>query len=104
MWIGVTTAIVVDLAPSRVRTAAVAIYLFIITVIGGNFNLIVSPIMKGFQQTLSHTLSYRLALLLTFPGLYALSSLLFVLTFFLMRSDLKRKKRLELTETLDKPV
>lgn len=104
MWIGVTTAIVVDLAPSRVRTGAVSIYLFIITVIGGNFNLLVSPIRKGFEMHLSHLLSYRVALSLTFPGVYALSSILFVVTFVLMRSDLKRKQRLDLEENLNKAV
>ena len=99
-----TTALVVDLAPSHVRTGAVSIYLFIITVIGGNFNLIVPPIKDGLQQHLNHILSYRLTLLLTFPGVYALSSLLFILTFFVMRADLRRKKKMELEENLNKPV
>jgi len=57
MWIGVTTAIVVDLAPTKIRTAAVALYL-----------------------------------------LYAFSSLLFLLAFFLMRLDLKRKGKVELRD------
>lgn len=95
MWIGVTTAIVVDLAPSKVRTGAVAIYLFIITVIGGNFNLIVEPIRKGFNQHFSYLDSYRLALLFTFPGVYAISSALFVVAFLLLRLDLKHKQRVE---------
>ena len=95
MWIGVTTAIVVDLAPSKIRTASVGLYLFIITVIGGNFNLLVDPIRKGFAQNMSDLASYRLALLFTFPGVYAISSGLFVLAFFLMRLDLKRKLKLE---------
>lgn len=91
MWIGVTTAIVVDLAPSKVRTAAVAIYLFNITIIGGNFNLLVEPIRSGFNKHMDYLPSYRYALLLTFPGVYAISSLLFVLAFLLMRLDLKHK-------------
>lgn len=97
MWIGVTTTIVVDLAPSKIRTAAVALYLFIITIIGGNFNLLVEPIRQGFNKHTSYLTSYRLALLLTFPGVYALSSLIFVLAFLLMRWDLKRKQKLEQT-------
>ena len=95
MWIGVTTAIVVDLAPSKVRTATVAIYLFIITIIGGNFNLLVEPIRSGFNKHMNYIHSYRYALLLTFPGVYAISSLLFVLAFFLMRLDLMHKMRTE---------
>ena len=95
MWVGVTSAIVVDLAPSKIRTGVVAVYLFIITVIGGNFNLIVTPITQGFEKHFSKLTSYRFSLTLSFPGLYALSSILFVFAFLLMRLDLKRKQRLE---------
>ena len=95
MWVGVTSAIVVDLAPSKIRTGVVAVYLFIITIIGGNFNLVVTPITKGFEKHFSSLTSYRFSLTMSFPGLYALSSLLFVFAFLLMRLDLKRKQRLE---------
>ena len=96
MWVGVTSAIVVDLAPSKIRTGVVAVYLFIITVIGGNFNLIVTPIITdAFEKHFSTVTSYRFSLTLSFPALYALSSLLFVFAFFLMRLDLSRKERLE---------
>ena len=95
MWIGVTSAIVVDLAPSKVRTGAIAVYLFIITVIGGNFNLLVEPLRSAFKRNMDDLPSYRWALFLTFPGVYALSSLLFVVAFFLMRWDLKHKKKVE---------
>ena len=104
MWVGVTTALVVDLAPSRVRTGAVSIYLFIITLIGGNFNLLVTPILNAIQQSLPHLLSLRITLSVTFPGVYVLSSLLFIATFFLMRSDLRKKARLEAEGTSTKPV
>ena len=95
MWIGVTTAIVVDLAPSKIRTAAVALYLFNITVIGGNFNVLVAPLRQGFQLHFDKLTSYRWSLFLTFPGLYALNSFLFLLTFFVMWWDLRRKRLLE---------
>ena len=95
MWIGVTSAIVVDLAPSKIRTGVIGVYLFIITVIGGNFNLIVTPITHGFEKHFSELTSYRFSLTLSFPGVYALSSLLFVFAFLLMRLDLKRKQKLE---------
>lgn len=103
MWIGVTTAIVVDLAPGQVRTGAVSIYLFIITLIGGNFNLLVTPILNAIEKHLDHVLSLRITLGVTFPGVYALSSLLFIIAFFLMRSDLRRKARLE-GKDVTKPV
>lgn len=94
MWIGVTSAIVVDLAPSKVRTAAIGLYLFIITVIGGNFNLLVEPLRSAFSKY-SDLVSYRWSLALTYPGVYALSSILFLLAFFLMRLDLKLKIKVE---------
>ena len=95
MWVGVTSAIVVDLAPSKIRTGVVALYLFIITIIGGNFNLIVTPITDAFEEHFSTLTSYWLSLTMSFPALYALSSVLFVFAFFLMRLDLSRKERLE---------
>ena len=97
-----TTAIVVDLSPSRIRTTAIAVYLFIITVIGGNFNLLVAPLEKSLPTDSKYE-STRWALFLTFPGLYALSSVLFILTFFLMRIDLKIKKKREDVVSLNRP-
>ena len=95
MWIGVTSAIIVDLAPAKIRTASLALYLFIITVIGGNFNLLVSPINEGFERHLGEVLSLRLTLLLTFPALYVIGSALFLLSFFLMKIDLRLKPEAE---------
>ena len=91
MWIGVTLAIVVDIVPSKIKTAAVAIYLFVITVIGGNFNLIVDPITKSINSEYA----LPIALTVTFPGLYFISSFLFLATFFVVRYDIKRRARLE---------
>lgn len=50
MWVGVTLAVAVELVPSQVRTSAVAVYLFIITNIGGNIPLLVPPITKSFED------------------------------------------------------
>ena len=97
MWIGVTSAIVVDLAPAKIKTGVIAVYFFIITVIGGNFNLLVVPFQNGLKKHISELASYRWSLFLTFPGLYALSSLLFVVAFFLMRLDLKHKRLVDNT-------
>ena len=50
MWIGITLAIVVELIPSNIRTSAVAVYLFIISNIGGNMPLLVPPIQDAFEN------------------------------------------------------
>ena len=93
MWVGVTSAIVVDLAPTRIRTTAIAVYLFLITVIGGNFNAIVAPIKEALPG--GSTTQYRWALFITFPMVYVFSSVLFLATFFLMRLDLRIKSKTE---------
>ncbi|EDV27969.1 uncharacterized protein TRIADDRAFT_12709, partial [Trichoplax adhaerens] len=72
MWIGVTLAVIVEVVPSNIRTVAVAIYLFIITNIGGLMPLLIPPIATST--------SLRTALILLFPGLYLLSSGLFFIT------------------------
>ena len=91
MWIGVTSAIIVDMAPVKIRTATLGIYFFIITVIGGNFNLLVEPIKQGFGEHFGPITSLRLALLFTFPALYVIGSALFLLSYYLMKLDLKLK-------------
>ena len=93
MWVGVTSAIVVDLAPARIRTSAIALYLFIITIIGGNFNILVPPLQDAIHG--DAVTKDRWSIFLTFPVLYALSSLLFLVTFFLMRVDLIIKRKVE---------
>lgn len=96
MWIGVASAMVVDVAPSKIRTACIAIYLFIITMIGGNFNLLVPPLQDGFENAgASEDQALRWALFLTYPGTYFASSILFLFAFFLTRIDIRRKKRVD---------
>lgn len=95
MWVGVASATIVDLAPTVIRTSSIALYLFIITVIGGNFNVLVPPLqnqlknlMHGDQDTIDND-SLRWAVFLTFPALYVVSSVLFLVSFLLMRIDKK---------------
>jgi len=51
MWIGVLLTVVVELIPGRVRTTAVALYMFIITNIGGNVPLLVPLLQAQFEST-----------------------------------------------------
>ena len=41
--------IVIELVPADLRTSCVALYLFVITNIGGNAPLLVTPIQNAFQ-------------------------------------------------------
>ena len=49
MWISITMTIVIELVPADLRTTCVAMYLFIITNIGGNAPLLVTPIQNAFH-------------------------------------------------------
>ncbi|XP_067826116.1 protein spinster homolog 1-like isoform X2 [Heptranchias perlo] len=81
MGIGVTLTIIVELVSPSIRTPAVAIYIFIISNIGGNAPLLVTPLTKLW--------TLRVALLALCPGMYVAGSLLFLLTLFVLRWDQK---------------
>ena len=91
MWVGVASATIIDVAPTVIRTSSIAIYLFIITIIGGNFNVLVSPIQDAFRNVMSgsdeavNRNSLRWAVFSTFPMLYVVSSVLFLFAFLLMK-------------------
>ncbi|KAH3800834.1 protein spinster homolog 1-like isoform X2 [Dreissena polymorpha] len=96
MWIGITLAVVVELIPSNIRTSAVAVYLFIISNIGGNMPLLVPPIQKGFEnQGFTKSGSLRGALYILYPGLYVVGAVLFVPAMFLLKRDQVKLKEAE---------
>lgn len=81
MWVGVTLTVVVELVPNTIRSPAIAGYLFIISIIGGNVPLLVPP--------LKEVTNLRTALYILFPGLYLLSSVFFLLTLFSLKRDMR---------------
>uniref|UniRef100_UPI00398E9CB3 MFS-type efflux pump MSMEG_3705-like n=1 Tax=Pristiophorus japonicus TaxID=55135 RepID=UPI00398E9CB3 len=81
MGIGVTLTIIVELVSADVRTPAVAIYIFIISNVGGNAPLLVTSLTKLW--------GLRVALLVLCPGMYIAGSLLFLLTLSVLRRDQK---------------
>ena len=84
MWIGVCVAVVIDLVPADLTTSSVAVYFFIIQIIGGNMNLLVPPIEEA--------IGLQYALLITFPGMYILAAILFAITLAIyLRQDKKKK-------------
>lgn len=80
MWLGVAAAVVIDLVPTDITASAIAVYFFIIQIIGGNMNLLVTPIRESLDM--------RTALLITFPGLYLIGALFFLFALLVL---LKRK-------------
>lgn len=78
MWVGITLAVVVELVPSEIKTTAVAAYLFIISNIGGNANLLVPPLAQHFEsQHYSKSDSLRCKYIVIFTYLYWCTFLIF---------------------------
>ncbi|XP_033098985.1 D-galactonate transporter-like isoform X3 [Anneissia japonica] len=48
LWIGVGLSVVIDIAPVQIQTSCLAIYFFSYNMIGGNFNLMVTPMKNSF--------------------------------------------------------
>ncbi|XP_052789670.1 protein spinster homolog 1-like [Mya arenaria] len=102
MWIGITLAIVVEMIPSNIRTSAVAVYLFIISNIGGNMPLLVPPIQQAFENGgYTKSQSLRGALYILYPGLYVAGAVLFIPAMFLLKRDQKRMQFMEYVNMQD---
>lgn len=90
MWVGVTMAVLVELVAASVRTSAVALYMFIISNVGGNMPLLVPPLQTAFKNAgYDTTDSLRGALCVLYPGLYVLSSALFLTTLCVLQRDIR---------------
>ncbi|XP_067867937.1 protein spinster homolog 1-like [Heterodontus francisci] len=79
MGIGVTLTVIVELVTPSIRTPAVAIYIFIISNVGGNAPLLVTPLTVLW--------GLRVALLVLCPGMYITGSLLYLLTLCVLSRD-----------------
>jgi hypothetical protein len=84
MWIGVSLAVVVELR-KKTATSAVAVYIFAINMIGGNMVVLV-PLVRSWS---GWDLQYALVVL--FPGMYLLSSLIFLMTLCVVRQKVFRR-------------
>jgi MFS family permease len=93
MWVGITLAVVVEVVPIPLRTTAVAVYMFVISNVGGNMPLLVPPLKNSFQRLgWDPVSSLRAALYVLYPGLYILGTVLFVAALVTLRWDLRRRQ------------
>lgn len=76
MWFGILFAILVEIVPLHVRSALIGIFLFVMNNIGGNLPILVEPLSKS--------VGFRESLYVFYAGFYGISSLMFLLTLFLM--------------------
>ena len=54
MWIGVCLSAVVELFPNHLRATAVGVYIFVISNIGGNMELLITPLRRLFANVYGH--------------------------------------------------
>jgi len=85
MWIGIVITVVLEMTPKNMHSTSVAIYMFIVTNIGGN-----APLLVPYIQSLFHSDPLRNTLLILFPGTYVLSSVFFALILFFAGRDALR--------------
>lgn len=81
MWFGIVFAILVEIVPVQCRSTTVGIFLFVMNNIGGNLPILVDPVAKA--------LGYRSSISIFYAGFYAISSVLFFLTMFVMETGTK---------------
>ena len=75
MWIAVCIAIVIDIVPNDITASAIAVFFFVIQILGGNMPLLVPPLQTALG-------SMRGALLILFSGMILLSVFVFALLLF----------------------
>merc|ERR1711871_281864 len=99
MWVGVTLTVVMELVPAGMRGTAIAVYLFIISNIGGNANVLVTPLRSALGYD-----NFDYTLLIMYPGMYVGGAVLFLLALFLVRKDAEDAKRASIQDPGREPL
>jgi len=71
-WFAVLFTVIVEIVEPEVRSTCIAIFLFLMNLVGGNLPVIVTPLRIYFGE-------YRTAMYLVWPGFLAVSSVVFFL-------------------------
>ncbi|BES90306.1 unnamed protein product [Nesidiocoris tenuis] len=77
MWFGILFAVLVEIVPLAVRSAAIGVFLFVMNNVGGNLPILMEPMRKA--TSFSHSLA------VFYAGAYLLSSILFAITALMMK-------------------
>ena len=90
MWFAVALAVAMEMVPYDISSSGVALYLFVINIIGGNINLILPP--------LERVVGLQLAMVLLFPGSYIAASVLFLIAGILWACQSSRRHGYSMSE------
>jgi len=91
-WFAVLFTVIVEIVPPEVRSTAIALFLFLMNLVGGNLPVIVAPLRAYFGE-------YRTALYLVWPGFLAISSFIFLLASLPLWLQQRRLRREQETST-----
>eukprot|EP00091_Calanus_sinicus_P014436 TRINITY_DN3197_c0_g1_i1.p1 TRINITY_DN3197_c0_g1~~TRINITY_DN3197_c0_g1_i1.p1 ORF type:complete len:463 (-),score=120.15 TRINITY_DN3197_c0_g1_i1:123-1511(-) len=69
-WFAILFTVIVEIVDPEVRSTCIAIFLFLMNLVGGNLPVIVSPLRSYFND-------YRSALYLVWPGFLTISAVIF---------------------------
>jgi len=97
MWYGVMIASLVEMVPHECRSTCLAITTFVTANVAGNLPVLVAILEKWLKGGL------RMSLIVMYPGLYGLSSLMFLVTQIVLTQEVKiaRKKDKNITLVTD---
>lgn len=98
MWLSVTLVVITEMAPIELRATVVSVYIFFISIIGGNMTFLVEPVERLLKSNLEKSL------MVLFPGMYILSAILFSISMIILRKKTKTKKKeqmINLRERID---
>ena len=87
-WFAILFTVIVEIVSIEIRSIMIALFIFCMNNIGGNFPLLVTTARKQLDD------DYRTALYLFWPGFVVISSVLFfIASLFLMNKERKRSKK-----------
>ena len=86
-WFAILFTVIVEIVSLEIRSIMIALFIFCMNNIGGNFPLLVTTVRKQLDD------DYRTALYIFWPGLIAISSLLFFIASFLLMNKERQKSK-----------
>lgn len=97
MWMGITICVVIEVVPMQRRTFSLSLFLFAVAFLGGNFNLLLTPVQNFANNSITD------ALLLLFPGMFALCSMFFMAALIILRARAKKKAAIGVVPKAESP-
>ena len=86
-WFAILFTVIVEIVSLEIRSIMIALFIFCMNNIGGNFPLLVTTARKQLDD------DYRTALCIFWPGFIAISSVLFFIASLLLMNKERQKSK-----------